>query len=127
MHANFRSTSPLNLPLRCQRIVRSSAAHGGTNRERSEPKMNNYRSVVARGSRGGEKKGKRRKSSSMRRKLTRCSLIELVGEPRHAIPLNVYVLRMQHCLKIFRKLCKYGVRFISYIPLRDFFLSERDS
>lgn len=74
MHANFRSTSPLNLPLR--RIVRSSGAHGGTNRERSEPKMNNYRS---RG--GGEKRKKReRKSWSMRRKLTRCSLIELVGE-----------------------------------------------
>lgn len=61
MHANFRSTSPLNLPLRCQRIVRSSAAHGGTNRERSEPKMNNYRSVVARGSRGEEKRRKKKK------------------------------------------------------------------
>lgn len=59
----FVSTSPLNLPLRCPpRIVRSSGAHGGTNRERSEPKMNNYRSVVARGSRGGEgKKGERKK------------------------------------------------------------------
>lgn len=121
----FVSTSPLNLPLRCPpRIVRSSGAHGGTNRERSEPKMNNYRSVMARGSRGGggekKEKEKRRKSSSMRRKLTRCSLIELVGEPRHAIPLNVCVLRMQHCLKIF------SVKRCYIIALtRDFFFIRK--
>lgn len=72
----------------------------------------------------GEKKEKekRRKSSSMRRKLTRCSLIELVGEPRHAIPLNVCVLRMQHCLKIF------SVKRCYIIALtRDFFFYQKET